>query len=210
MKIGILGAGAIGGSLAQLWARQGHRALVSSRHPDALSDITGGPGSGITAGTVDEAIAFSDVLLDALPFGISLGLDADALAGKTLLSASNYYPQRDGQQDLGGATDTEAVARRLPRTRVVKAFNIIPAAVFRQRLTSPDSAPDIAVPIAGDDREALDTAAQLVRDAGFTPVAVGGLSKGTLFKVDTPPYGANWPADQLHAWLNEQGITDEA
>ena len=89
MKIGILGSGRIGGSLGRSWAAAGHSVMFSSRHPEELEDLAARAGTDARTGTPDEAIAFADVILEALPYAALLELDADALAGKLLVSASN-------------------------------------------------------------------------------------------------------------------------
>lgn len=100
MKIGIIGSGSIGGSLGRLWARAGHQVFFSSRHPEELTDLVAQAGKGAQTGTMEEAIAFADILLEAIPFAASLELPANALADKMLITASNYYPERDGEIEL--------------------------------------------------------------------------------------------------------------
>ena len=176
--------------------------MISSRHPSRLHDFSQRAGVGV--GTLDEAIDFSELLVDTLPFKASFELDAEALAGKTLISVSNYYPSRDGQLDIGDGVDTAALALRLPRTQVTKAFNVIPAADFAQAVQDPEGHKRIVVPIVGDNPESLDVTARLVEDAGYDPVRTGDLVRGLLFTVGTEPYGANWTAAEYRAWLAKQ------
>lgn len=200
MTIAIVGSGAIGGALGTLWARAGHAVVFASRHPDRLTDLAERAGPSARAGPVEEAVRAADVVLEAVPYHAALGLDPEALAGKTVLSASNYYPARDGPLDLGGRTETGAVAARLPDTAVVKAFNMMPATVMDRHVAGRPSG--LAVLLAGDDPGALGLAETLVRDAGFTPVVTGDLASGRLFEPGTPLYGARATAAEARAWLD--------
>lgn len=202
MRIGILGSGHIGGALGRHWARAGHEVLFSSRHPEQLTRLAQEAGHGARAGTLDEAVRFGDVLLDALPYAASLALDAQALAGKVLLSASNYYPQRDGTVDLKGHSQTELLAARLPRTRVVKAFNMMFAGEMEKRLHGGNH-PEVAILLAGDDTAAKATAAQLVREAHFIPVDAGALAQGRLFESGGPLYAKVLTASEAQRSLRE-------
>ncbi|KPK14472.1 MAG: NADP oxidoreductase, partial [Betaproteobacteria bacterium SG8_41] len=99
MKIGIIGTGQIGGTLAELWAKAGHELLISSRHPERLRDLAQRLGSKVRAGTPREAAAFGEVVLVAVPYGAfpQVGRDyAQELKGKVVLDPGNPYPSRDG------------------------------------------------------------------------------------------------------------------
>lgn len=185
MDIGILGSGAIGGSLGRLWAGAGHAVMFASRHPDGLAGLAERAGHGARAGTTEEAIAFADVILEALPFAASMRLAPDALTGKHLISASNHYARRDGEIDLGERSQTEALAARLPGTRVTKAFNMMQASEMAARADAQAEGRTmeaLAIFLAGDDDDARDAAAQLIRDARFEPVDAGPLERGRLFE----------------------------
>ena len=103
MKIGIIGAGNIGATAARLFADAGHDVAISNSHgPETLSELVEDIGGLVQAATIDEAADFGDVVLEAIPFGRYEELPADRLAGKIVIDASNYYPGRDGEIDLGG------------------------------------------------------------------------------------------------------------
>jgi predicted dinucleotide-binding enzyme len=126
MKIGIIGSGNIGATLARLFAHAGHEVAISnSRGPESLSDLVAEIGANAHAVTVDEAAAFGDVVVEAIPFGRYEVLPADCLAGKIVVTAGNYYPDRDGEIDFEGLMQSAVIARHLPGARVVKAFNTI-------------------------------------------------------------------------------------
>lgn len=191
MQIGIIGAGNIGGTLATLLATTGHDVLLSnSRGPQSLAGRAGGPGDRIRVGTVEEAAAFGDVVVEAIPFGRYRDLPADALAGKVVVSAANFYPGRDGDIDLGGRADTELVAAHLAGSQVVKAFNTI-YYVHLATQGDPSKPQDDrrVIPVAGDDAAAKRTVLDLVDQLGFGGVDNGDLHTGGLRQMpDTPIY----------------------
>jgi len=204
LKIGIIGTGHIGGTLAKLWVAAGHEVLISSRHPEQLRPLAQSLGPKARVGTPREAALFGDVVLESVPYGAlpQLGQDLKAeLAGKIVLDTANPYPQRDGDMALEVRRVGTGVAspRYLPGVRLVRAFNAI---------NSDDLAKDahragqpIAIPLAGDDAEALAVAQRLVRDAGFEPVVVGPLSRAHEFDVGTPVYTRLMTASQLRQAL---------
>ena len=99
LKIGIIGAGHIGGTLASLWVKAGHEVLVSSRHPGQLAGLVRSLEPAARAGTPREAALFSNVVLISVPYGAlpQIGRDLKAeLSGKIVLDTGNPYPQRDG------------------------------------------------------------------------------------------------------------------
>ena len=173
MKIGIIGAGHIGGTIGELWAKADHPVFFSSRHPEELKDIVARLGPLAQSGTVDQAIAFGDVVFIAVPYGAlpEIGKQyGNLLGGKIVLDANNAVASRDGaiadeaERDGIGVTSQ----KYLPGTRLVRAFNTLSYMIFARESNRP--APGLAVPIAGDDPEAVQIAAGLVRDAGFDPV----------------------------------------
>lgn len=191
MRIGIVGAGHIGSSLATLFATAGHDVVVSnSRGPDTIQDLAGGPGGRVAVGTVHEAVTGADLVVEAIPFGRYGDLPADLLDGTVLVSASNYYPDRDGAIDLAGRSDTELLAEHVPGARVVKAFNTI-WYVHLQTLGDPSKPLEErrAIPVASDDHDAKQLVMGLIDAIGFAPVDNGGLHEGGLRQMpDSPVY----------------------
>jgi predicted dinucleotide-binding enzyme len=189
LKIGIIGTGRIGGTLARHWAAAGHEVFMSSRHPEELESLAGELGPLAHAGTPREAAAFGDVVLVSVPYAAipQIGRDyKDELAGKIILDTSNPFEGRDGPmaieaQRKGAGT---ASAEFLHTMRLVRAFNCIPAAsLARQANRKPER---IAIPLGGDDPQALAMAERLVRDAGFDPVVIGSLEQSRLFDLGQP------------------------
>ena len=200
IKIGIIGTGKIGGTLAELWARAGHELLISSRHPDELQDLARRLGTKVRAGTPREAAAFGEVVLVSAPYGAfpQIGRDFSAeLRGKVVLDPGNPYPSRDGDMAYEARKKGTGVADAefFPGVRLVRAFNSLP--YWELKSEAHRGGEKAAIPLAADDADALRLAGRLVRDAGFEPVVVGGLSRAREFDVGTAVYGRAHTAREL-------------
>jgi 8-hydroxy-5-deazaflavin:NADPH oxidoreductase len=201
MRIGIIGSGKIGGTVGGLWVKAGHPVLFSSRHPEELADLVKGLGPLAKAGTVAEAIAFGDALLLAIPFGAYPQLGQEygaALKGKIVLDAGNAGAARDGaaiadEVEKNGIGVTSQ--KYFPGTRLVRAFNTLSYMILAREANRP--APRLAIPIAGDDAEAVKVAASLVSDAGFDPVVVGKLADARKIQRGQIGYGQAVSAAEL-------------
>jgi predicted dinucleotide-binding enzyme len=205
LKIGIIGTGHIGGALARHWAKAGHEIVLASRHPEKLNDMAKSLGPKVRTGTPKDAATFGDVVLISIPYAATPQLGRDLqneLKGKIVLDTGNPYPNRDGPmaEDARKRGTGAASAEFLPGTRLVRAFN----AIKWTDLTNEGNHPGekYAIPLAGDDAEALRVAQRLVRDAGFDPVVVGGLASAKRFDVDTPVYVKLLTAAQTRKALN--------
>jgi predicted dinucleotide-binding enzyme len=146
--------------------------LVSSRHPEQLQELARSLGPRGRAGTPREAAVFGDVVLVSVPYAAlpQIGRDlAKELAGKIVLDTGNPYPERDGEMAHEARRKGTGIASAefLPGVRLVRAFNAIGHGSLRSEAHRAGKA--VAIPIAGDDGEALRVAARLVKDAGFEP-----------------------------------------
>jgi predicted dinucleotide-binding enzyme len=201
LKIAMIGAGREGSALGTLFVKAGHPVMFSSRNPDRLKDLVSGLGSLAQAGTVEQAVAFGDVVVVVVPYTAMEEIGkahASALATKVLvMDVSNPIARRDGEDlvkrvnDQGGAG--LMTAKLLPGARVVRAFNAIGStqlAGLAHRAGNP-----VGVPIAGDDQKAITTAEALIREIGFEPVLVGGLVMGKHLVPGTPLAGVHTPAE---------------
>lgn len=203
--IGVIGSGNIGGTIGGLWVKRGHPVLFSSRHPEELKAMVAKLGSLAQAGSVEQAVAFGEVLFIAVPYGAipQIGRDySAAMKGKVMLDACNAVSARDGaiadeveQNGIGVTTQ-----KYFPGVHVVRAFNTMSYAVFAREANRPD--PKLAIPIAGDDPKAVQIAAALVRDAGFDPVPVGALADARRFQRGQPGYGQQVTAAELKQKLS--------
>jgi len=204
MKIGIIGTGRIGGALAQHWAKAGHALMISSRHPEQLKPLAESLGSRVSVGTPEQAAAFGEVLLISVPYGAlpQVGRDyAAQMRGKVVLETGNPFPNRDGEMAEAARAKGTGVASAdyLPGVRLVRAFTCVPHTVVLA--DAHRSGERIGVPLAADDPAALKIAEQLVRDAGFDPVAVGGLVRARDFDVGSPVFGRAMTAAELRQAL---------
>ena len=204
MKIGIIGTGDIGGALARHWGAAGHQLVISSRHPEQLQSLADEIGPNVKVGTAREAAAFGEVVLISVPYGATpqVGRDyAAELKGKVVLDTGNPYPSRDGDmavRDRKRGTGV-ASAEYLPGTRLVRAFNAINAGPLAQEgFRKPER---LGIPLASDDAAAMKVASQLVSDAGFDPVPVGGLARARDFDYGTPVYVRGMTAAELRKAL---------
>ena len=192
MKIGIIGAGRIGRAAATRLVSAGHEVMISnSRGPETLSELEQTLGQSAHAGTAEQAAEFGEVVLVAIPLAGIGELPVDALRGRIVIDANNYYPDRDGRIDEledGSAGSSELLARRLPGARVVKAFNTIYYERLEHAGRPAGSGDRLAIPLAGDDAQAKSLVAGLIDDMGFDPVDHGSLTDGRRQQPGTPVY----------------------
>jgi len=206
LKIGIIGTGKIGGALARHWVNAGHEVLMSSRHPEELAGLAAELGPRAHAGTPAEAAAFGEVVLVSIPYSAMPQIGAEhaaALAGKVVIDTSNPVARRDGAiVELALAKGSGvATAEFIPGARIVRAFNCIPA---ESLANEPNRQPArIAIPLAGDDAEALEVAQRLVDEAGFDGVVVGPLEVARHFDLGQPLARGNLSAAELRALIDE-------
>lgn len=190
MKIGIIGAGFVARSVATLAVRAGHQAMLSnSRGPQTLFSFKSQIGCEV--GTVDEAAAFGDIALLAVPLTAYRAIPVTPLAGKIVLDADNYYFERDGhipELDSGATTTSELHAAHLPMSKIVKAFNAIPMGDLMADGRPAGTPGRRALPLAGDDAAARQLVVDLYDAFGFDAVDAGPLSEGWRFERDRPAY----------------------
>jgi 8-hydroxy-5-deazaflavin:NADPH oxidoreductase len=190
VRIGIIGAGNIGATLARLFVQAGHEVAISnSRGPESLASLIQSLGPRARAATVDDAADWGELVVEAIPFGRYHDLPAERLRNKIVVTASNYYPQRDGVIDLGGRAQSELVAAHLPSARVVKAFNTIWYQHLQQQgdTTKPLDARRVIF-VAGDDPAAKQVVADLITQIGFAPLDTGLLHASTRQEPGAPIY----------------------
>jgi 8-hydroxy-5-deazaflavin:NADPH oxidoreductase len=207
VRIGIIGAGMIGSTLAKLWVNAGHDVLVASRHPEELRALVEQLGPRASAGTPADAAAFGQVVMLTVPLKAVPDLShelAPLLAGKVVLDTGNAYERRDGEVAKKASAHPQGsagwAAAKFPGALWVKAFN----SVYFKTLASEAhrSGDRVGIPLASDVPSAMQTAADLVRDAGFDPVIVGALARGKEFEPDTPPYNTGMSGPELRRLLD--------
>lgn len=207
MKIGIIGAGNIGGTLTRRFTALGHEVYVAnSRGPETLQDLA--RQTGAHAVTVAEAARSGEVVVVTIPEGKVRQLPKDLFQGVpdsvVIVDTGNYYPRRDGRIDEieKGTPESQWVAQQLGRP-VVKAFNNIHARHLME-LGKPPGAPGrIALPVAGDDERAKQTVMRLIDELGFDPIDAGTLSESWRQQPATPVYGTDPDAGGVRRALGE-------
>jgi len=201
LKIGMVGSGREGAALGTAFVKAGHQVMFSSRHPDELKSLVDGLGPLARAGTVEQAIAFGDVVAIVIPYTAMEQIGKDygaALAKKALvLDVSNPIARRDGDElakwveQQGGAG--LATAKLLAGAHIVRAFNAINYMKLSE--DAHRSGELVGVPIAGDDQSAVAIASNLIRQIGFEPVVVGGLAMGKYLVPGTALGGEHTPTE---------------
>ena len=208
MRIGLIGAGNIGGTLARRFLDLGHEIAISnSRGPGTLEGLITDLGKAAHAMTVFDAANFGEIVVLAIPFRGYLEVPVEPLAGKIVVDANNYFAGRDGRTEeieSGRSSSSELLQLHLPASRVVKAFNAIRwSRLLNDGLPAGNPA-RIAIPIAGDDSQAKGIVAKLIEQIGFDPVDAGDLATGgRKFQQGTRLFAADLSRDKVIQTLAE-------
>ncbi|WP_405877314.1 NADPH-dependent F420 reductase [Streptomyces sp. NBC_00005] len=208
MKIGIIGAGNIGGNLTRRLTTLGHEVSVAnSRGPHTLTALA--EETGATPVPVEEAARGAEIVVVTIPVkalqNLPSGLLDEAADGVAVIDTGNYYPQRDGRIaaiEDEGLTESRWTERRIGHP-VIKAFNGTYAQDILER-PRPAGAPDrLALPVAGDDEVAKRKVRALIDELGFDTVDTGGLDDSWRQQPGTPVYGLREGVDGVTKALAE-------
>jgi 8-hydroxy-5-deazaflavin:NADPH oxidoreductase len=186
MRIGIIGAGRIGGNAARLFAQAGHDVVVSySRDPERLQALAAGIGA--RAGSPREAAEFGEVVMLSVPWRLidQVLADTGPLDGRIVIDTTNQFGS-DGWEDLGGRTAAQVNAERMPGARYTKAFNTLTSG-FQEQAAGRTGRDRVVMFLCGDDEEAKRVVASLIDDAGFTPVDMGGTADAAPMEAPRRP-----------------------
>ena len=208
LRIGIIGAGDIGGTLTRRFAALGHDvAVANSRGPETLAKLAAETGA--KAVTVEEAAHGRDVVVVTIPQknipDLPAGLFDGAPDAIVVVDTGNYYPrQRDGRiaEIEEGMPESRWVEKHLGRP-VAKAFNNIHAEHLMKYGKPAGDKQRIALPVAGDDPSAKAVVLRLVDELGFDGVDAGGLDESWRQQPDTPVYGTNYDAENVRLGLTQ-------
>jgi predicted dinucleotide-binding enzyme len=173
MRIGIIGAGRIGGNAARLFARAGHEVLLSyTRDQQKLERLASEIGA--RSGTPREAAQLGEVIVLSVPWTLVDDALAQAgpLDGKIVIDTTNQFGH-GGWEDLGDRTAAQINAARMSGARYTKAFNTLTAG-FQAQAAGRTGDERVVMFLCGDDEEAKRIVSALIDEAGFTPVDVGG------------------------------------
>jgi len=207
MKIGIIGAGEIGGTLTRRLTKLGHDVSVAnSRPPETLADLARDTGANPV--TARDAARAGKLVIVTIPEGKIPNLPRDLFAGVredvVVVDTGNYYPQRDGRIDdiENGMIESRWVSTQLRRP-VIKAFNTMNYKRLLECGRAKQTPGRIALPIAGDDQRAKQTVMQLVDELGFDPIDDGGLDDSWRQQPGTPVYDVDRDAAGVTQALKE-------
>lgn len=208
MKIGIIGAGHIGGTLTRRFSALGHKVFVAnSRGPESLKDLAAETGA--TPVSVEEAARSGEVVVVTIPMKNIPELPRDLFKGVpgnvVVIDTNNYYPQqRDGRIDAieNGMVESRWVEQQLGRP-VVKAFNNIYADHLLRKGKTAGTVGRIALPVSGDDQRSKEIVLRLVDELGFDPVDSGGLDESWRQQPATPVYATDREAEGVRQALSE-------
>jgi len=201
LRLGIVGAGKFGTTVARAAIAAGYDVAISGSGPaDDIALTVDVLAAGAHAATTDEVVRHADIIVLAVPTHRFRELPRDQFAGKILIDAMNYWQPVDGDDPelttAPGGTST-IVQGRFPTARVVKSLNQLGYHQLEET-QRPMGEPDrIAIGAAGDDRLAVRKVMRLLDRLGFDPVDAGPLKNGSALEPDGSPIAATYSAEQL-------------
>jgi 8-hydroxy-5-deazaflavin:NADPH oxidoreductase len=174
MKIGVIGAGHIGGNCARQAVKGGHEVMLSfARDRSGLDRLASELGPSASVGTPAQAVAFGDVVILSVPWGAIPEALAQAgdLGGQVVVDTTNQFGS--GPMPEPGQTAASFNAGRMPGARYVKSFNTLTSGFQEREADRPDEE-RVVQWVAGDDAEAKELVTGLIEDMGYQPVDLGG------------------------------------
>jgi 8-hydroxy-5-deazaflavin:NADPH oxidoreductase len=201
LRLGIVGAGKLGTTLARAAVAAGYDVAISGSGPaDDIELTVEVLAPGARASTTDEVVRNADIVILAVPMHRLRELPSDLFAGKILVDATNFWQPVDGDDpELTTAADGTSmiVQERFPSARVVKSLNQLGYHQLEENRRSEGARDRIAIGAAGDDRTAVDRVMRLIDRLGFDPVDAGPLKNGLALEPDGSPIAPTYSATQL-------------
>ena len=185
MKIGIVGAGRIGGNLASLWAKQHNEVMLSySRDPAHLEMAASAIGARASTGSVRDAVEFGDVILFSVPWSRidEVIEEMGDLDGKVVIDTTNQFGPNGVEELPEGRTAAQVNKERLEGAKYAKAFNTLTAG-FQGAAAGRSGDERAAMFFSTDDDDARETVKKLIREIGFAQVDVGGTAEAAVMEA---------------------------
>jgi predicted dinucleotide-binding enzyme len=186
MRIGIVGAGRIGGNCARQFAKGGHKVKLSGRDPSKLEPLAAEIGEAASVGTPAEAAEFGEVVVLAVPWdGFDDGVaSAGLLDGKIVIDTTNQYGS--SEMPAGGETGASFHAARVDGARYTKSFNTL-TFTFQAEAAFRPEAERVVQWVCGDDQDAKRMVMGLISDAGYAPVDLGSNADAAVMEAPRRP-----------------------
>jgi predicted dinucleotide-binding enzyme len=202
MRIGVIGAGHIGGNCARQAVKAGHEVKLSfARDPARLEKLASELGDRASSGTVADAVAFGEIVILSVPWGATPEALAQAgdLTGKIVIDTTNQFGS--GPKPQPDQTAAAFNAQRMPGARYVKSFNTLTAG-FQERAADRETPDRVVQWVCGDDSAAKELVAGLIKDMGYVPVDLGSTQTCEVMEAPRRPgavYGEEYRADDAQA-----------
>jgi 8-hydroxy-5-deazaflavin:NADPH oxidoreductase len=201
LRLGIIGAGKLGTTLARAAVAAGYDVAISgSGRADDIGLAVDVLAPGARAATTDEVVGHADLIVLAVPTHRFRELPRDLFAGKILVDAMNYWEPVDGDDpELAAAAEgtSKIVQERFPNARVVKSLNQLSYHQLEETRRSKGAVDRVAIGAAGDDRRAVGKVLRLLDRLGFDPVDAGPLKNGLALEPDGSPIAVTYSAEEL-------------
>ncbi|WP_420363829.1 NAD(P)-binding domain-containing protein [Curtobacterium aetherium] len=204
LRIGIIGAGSIGSTIARRLARHGHDVVIAnSRGPETIGEAA--LRTGAQAVTAADAVRGVEVLIVSVPMNRNADIAEyvrSAPDGAVVIDTSNYYPARDGSvRDFEEGVPESVWLSKLFGRPVAKAWNAITSQSFDAKASAPDKPARVAIPVAADRDEDRAIAMQLVEQTGFDAVDAGVLAESWRQQPGSPVYCTDRTRAEMPDWL---------
>jgi predicted dinucleotide-binding enzyme len=204
LKVGVIGAGSIGSTIARRLSRRGHHVMIAnSRGPETIG--TAALSTGARAVTAADAVVGVDVLVVSVPMNRNQDIAEhvrSAPEGAVVIDTSNYYPMRDGAvQDFADGVPESVWLSELFGRPVAKAWNAITSQSFDAKATESGDPARVAIPVAADSDADRAVAMRLVEQTGFDAVDAGVLAESWRQQPGSPVYCTDRTKSEMPDWL---------
>jgi predicted dinucleotide-binding enzyme len=208
MKIGVIGAGRIGGTVGTLLTKAGHEVFLSfSRDKSRLSALAADVGERAQSGEVRDAVQFGDIVILSVPWRLIPAVlrDAGSLEGKIVIDTNNQFGAAGLESIPGDLTAVQFNQNRMPGARLVKCFNTLTSGFLAAQAGREPADQRVVIFLSGDDGLAKELVSSLIADAGFAPADVGSLADAAIMEAprrEGAVYGEEYRPAEAQAVIN--------